>query len=378
MTEIIYDSSKIKVLRGIDAVRKRPGMYIGGTDIISLHHLFFEAMHGPIIKAKKRNVKKIWADIISDCECAIFFDGTSFPINSEHSLPCIETLLSDFWYEQANNDWMWLVVVNALSERFHLEVWRENHYWSIEYECGILIKPWREEEYKKTSNKIDGTKIQFRYDSKIFDTGVSFSVDLIKRRAKEIVALIPGLELFVRSGPSSLYTSYLYKMGIIDLVSELCGGMNQVDKPYYEKAIKDNIEVEVALVWCEDFSQIIWGYANTVRTREGKHIDGFVDAIMEESKDYFKEFQMKNDDVYYWVKKEDIFEGAIAIVSVVVPSPKYRNPTKEILSNPEVYDIVKDVVKTSFRAYLRNSLILGNFLNKRAISSIITHRAPTL
>ena len=352
MTAETYTASDIKVLEGLEAVRKRPAMYIGDTGAYGLHHLVYEVVDNSVDEALAGYCDSIKAILHSDGSCSVGDNGRGIPVDThrETGKSAAEVVLTTLhaggkfehsaYKVSGGLHGVGISVVNALAEWLELEIRRSGHVWLQRYEYGAPQGDLASGE--KTSKH--GTIIRFKPDAKIFEE-TTFSFDTLSNRLRELAFLNKGLKIVIEDERDERSHTFLYKGGIIEFIKHL----NQNKTPVHPKVLffegkKDGIEVEVALQYNDGYQENIFSFANNINTREGgTHLTGFRAALTgtianyAKANGYLKSF--KGD-----MSGDDVREGLTAVVSVRIPDPQFEGQTKAKLGNSEVKGLVQQIV----------------------------------
>ncbi|MEX2221967.1 MAG: DNA topoisomerase (ATP-hydrolyzing) subunit B [Candidatus Rokuibacteriota bacterium] len=347
-----YTASDIKVLEGLEAVRKRPAMYIGDTSAYGLHHLVYEAVDNAVDEALAGYCDSVKVILHSDGSCSVGDNGRGIPvdIHKESGRPAAEVVLTvlhaggkfehSAYKVSGGLHGVGISVVNALSEWLELEIRRQGKAWTQRYEYGV---PQGELTAGEKTTK-HGTIVRFKPDPKIFEE-TTFSFDTLSNRLRELAFLNKGLKIVIEDERDSRSHTFLYKGGIIEFIKHL----NQNKTPVHPKVLffegkKDNIEVEVALQYNDGYQESVFSFANNINTREGgTHLTGFRAAVTGTISNYAKANgflkSFKGD-----VSGDDVREGLTAVVSVRIPDPQFEGQTKSKLGNSDVKGIVQQIV----------------------------------
>ena len=352
MSAETYTASDIKVLEGLEAVQKRPAMYIGDTGAYGLHHLVYEVVDNSVDEAMGGFCDSIKVILHSDGSCSVGDNGRGIPVDThkETGKPAAEVVLTvlhaggkfehSAYKVSGGLHGVGVSVVNALSEWLELEIRRDGKLWTQRYERGVPQGELAPGE--KTSKH--GTVIRFKPDTKIFEE-TSFSFDTLSNRLRELAFLNKGLKIVIEDERDERTHTFLYKGGIIEFIKHL----NQNKTPVHPKVLffegkKDNIEVEVALQYNDGYQESIFSFANNINTREGgTHLTGFRAALTgqisgyAQAQGYLKTFKGA-------VTGDDVREGLTAVVSVRIPDPQFEGQTKSKLGNSEVKGLVQQIV----------------------------------
>ena len=371
-----YDSSNIKVLKGLEAVRKRPGMYIGDTDDGSgLHQMIYEVVDNSIDEALAGFCKNIEIYINSDGTITVSDDGRGIPVDihkgeKKSAAEVIMTQLHsggkfdhDSYKVSGGLHGVGVSVVNALSEKLELTVDRDGKKYFIEFENGNSIRPLR----IIGKSKKNGTQIKFLPSKEVFSS-VKFSFNIIQKRMRELAFLNKGLEIRVFDEETGAKETYLFEGGVVEFVSFLNEGRNSLHpEPIYLEGNRNDVSVEVAMQYNDSYQESVFTYANNIKTTEGgTHLVGFRAALTSTINSYAARNDMLKN-VKFAIAGEDTREGLTAVVSVNVPEPQFEGQTKSKLGNSDVKGLVQSLTSESLNAYLEENPDVA----KRVISKIV-------
>ncbi len=348
-----YSADSIQVLEGLEAVRKRPGMYIGDTGIRGYHHLVYEVVDNSVDEALAGFCKTIQITINTDESITVEDDGRGIPVgshkNGKSALEVVMTVLhaggkfdGSSYKVSGGLHGVGASVVNALSSRCTVDVSREGFIWQQKYEKGAI----KSAVEKLTPTNKTGTKTVFKPDREIFkDEAIIFDFSTLSTRFRELAFLNAGLHICLKDERSGKKQDFQYSKGIAEFVEF----MNQSKKALhneviYFKAEKDTVEVEIAMQWNDSYSESIFTYCNNINTIEGgTHLMGFRSALTRTTNSYGTSKNLLKD-LKASIEGEDIREGLAAVISVKVREPQFEGQTKTKLGNTEVKGIVETLL----------------------------------
>ncbi|HYB54043.1 MAG TPA: DNA gyrase subunit B, partial [Thermoanaerobaculia bacterium] len=352
MSAETYTASDIKVLEGLEAVRKRPAMYIGDTGAYGLHHLVYEVVDNSVDEALAGYCDSIKVILHSDGSCSVGDNGRGIPVDThketgKSAAEVVMTVLHaggkfehSAYKVSGGLHGVGVSVVNALSEWLDLEIRRNGRVWTQRYEHGV---PTGELAAGEKTGK-HGTIVRFKPDPKTFEE-TTFSFDTLSNRLRELAFLNKGLRIVIEDERDERSHTFLYKGGIIEFIKHLNSNKTPIHpKVLFFEGKKDNIEVEVALQYNDGYQESVFSFANNINTREGgTHLTGFRAALTgqissyAQAQGYLKTFKGA-------VTGDDVREGLTAVVSVRIPDPQFEGQTKAKLGNSEVKGLVQQIV----------------------------------
>jgi DNA gyrase subunit B len=368
-----YGADKIKVLEGLEAVRKRPAMYIGSTGAPGLHHLVYEIVDNSIDEALAGFCDQINVTLHIDNSVTVVDNGRGIPVDQHTSgksaAEVVLTVLhaggkfdNDSYKVSGGLHGVGVSVVNALSETLDLEIWRNGQVYKQTYERGVPIA---DLEVTGTTKK-RGTKVTFRPDGQIFET-TDYSFDTLAQRLRELAFLNGGVTITIDDERDGKNHKFLYEGGINAFVQYLNQNKAGVtDKPIYMHGDKDGIDVEIALQWNDSYTETVYSFANNINTHEGgTHLSGFRSALTRTINYYVGKNNLAKDLKDANIGGDDIREGLTAVISVKIPRPQFEGQTKTKLGNTEVKGIVEAIVNDKLGAFLEeNPAIAKRIINK--------------
>ncbi|HMK47672.1 MAG TPA: DNA topoisomerase (ATP-hydrolyzing) subunit B [Methanocella sp.] len=357
-----YDASSIQVLEGLEAVRKRPSMYIGSTDYRGLHHLVYEVVDNSIDEALAGYCNNINVSINPDGSVTVIDDGRGIPveIHEKYRKPALEIVMTMLHAGGKFDNRTYKVsgglhgvgvsVVNALSEYLEVEVRRNGKVYFQRYEGG---KPVSEVKIIGDS-KHTGTRTTFMPDKSIFET-VEFQFDILANRLRELAYLNKGIKISLTDVAAQKSQEFHAEGGIIQFIEYLNQDRTVLHpKPIYFEREKDTTKVEIAMQYNDSYNEVILAFANNINTHEGgTHLSGFRAALTRTVNDYAKKNGMLKGDMV--LSGEDIREGLTAIISVKLTNPQFEGQTKTKLGNSNVKGIVETMVADGLNDYLEEN-----------------------
>ncbi len=364
-----YDASDITALEGLEAVRKRPSMYIGSTDSKGLHHLVWEVVDNSIDEHLAGHCKHIDVSILTDNSISVTDDGRGIPVDmheklQKSALEVVMTVLhaggkfdKNSYKVSGGLHGVGVSCVNALSSHLRAEVKRNGKVYMQEYSDGIPISQVKE---IGTSDST-GTTIKFTPDSEIFEILV-YKFDTLANRLKELAFLNKGLHLSLSDfrnldeNGNPKKQEFYSEGGLKEFVKYLDEGRTPlINEPIYVVSKEDNVEIEVAMQYNTSYKENIYSFVNNINTREGgTHVNGFRRAVNRVFTQYGKDSGMFNK-LKFAISGEDFREGLTSVVSVKVPEPQFKGQTKGELGNSEVTGIVSRAVGDVLKYYLEEN-----------------------
>jgi DNA gyrase subunit B len=356
-----YDESQIQVLEGLEAVRKRPGMYIGSTSSRGLHHLVWEIVDNSIDEALAGFCDYIEVVIRQDGSVTVIDNGRGIPVGEHPKMkrPTLEVVLTvlhaggkfggEGYKVSGGLHGVGVSVVNALSEHLCVEVKRDGHIHRQEYKRGVPLYDVR----IVGDTDETGTIITFKPDPEIFTETTEFEYDTLQTRIRELAFLNKGIKIVLRDERTGASDTYKYDGGIIEFVQYLNRNREPLhEQPIYIEGMRDNIQVEIALQYNDSYNENIYSFANNIHTHEGgTHESGFKSALTRIINDYARRAGLLKDSDSN-LTGEDVREGLTAIISVKIPEPQFEGQTKTKLGNSEARSIVESMFAEKLQEFL--------------------------
>jgi len=373
-----YGADSIKVLEGLEAVRKRPAMYIGSTGPAGLHHLVYEIVDNSIDEALAGYCTEVGVTIHLDNSISVVDNGRGIPTDMHESgKSAAEVALTvlhaggkfenSAYKVSGGLHGVGVSVVNALSERLDLEIWRNDKTHQQSYERG---KPLTDLVVTGTTKR-RGTKVTFKPDAQIFEI-VDFSFDTLAGRLRELAFLNAGVTITLdderEAGKSHRFR---YDGGIVSFVEHLNKNKGVVnEKPVFMKGMRDGIDAEIALQWNDGYNPQEFSFANNINTHEGgTHLSGFRAALTRTVNAYATANNLAKDLKDTTISGDDIREGLTTVISVKIPQPQFEGQTKTKLGNTEVKGIVEAIVNDKLGAFLEENPPIARKIVQKAVDA---------
>jgi DNA gyrase subunit B len=375
-----YDASNIQILEGLEAVRKRPAMYIGSTGSQGLHHLVYEVVDNSIDEVLAGYCKNIDVAIHVDNSITVLDDGRGIPVDSHpdpkfKGISALEIVLTKLhaggkfdknsYKVSGGLHGVGVSCVNALSDSFEVEVYRNGKVYKQSYSKGKPLCSLK--ETGATDQK--GTKVTFHPDVEIF-TETTYSFDTLANRLRELAFLNAGTHIRIADERDDKEHIFDYDGGIRTFVGYLNANKNVINKePIYFSKEKEGVNVEVAMQYNDSYNEQIFTFVNNINTIEGgTHLSGFRSALTRSVNEYIKKNEIsKTKDLK--LSGEDIREGLTAVISIKVPNPQFEGQTKTKLGNSEVEGITQSVVGEALTTFLEESPSVANAILDKAINA---------
>ena len=375
-----YGAKDIQVLEGLEAVRRRPGMYVGGTDFKALHHLVYEVVDNSIDEALMGACNRIDIIIHPDSSVTVQDDGRGIPVDihpekQKSALEVVMTVLHaggkfghSSYKVSGGLHGVGVSAVNALSEWCEVHVYRDGHEYFQRYERGIP------QEAVKIISKVPahktGTSTTFKFDREIFKGDVDYRFDTLAQRFREMAFVTRNVKIkLVDERPPEKETTFLFEGGIVSFVRYINRSRDVLHPVYYVEKEIDNIGIEIAVQFTDAYNESVFSFANTINTIDGgTHLTGLRTAITRVINDYARRANLLKDaDANF--TGDDTREGMTAIVSIKHPDPQFESQTKVKLMNPEVQTYLQQVVGESFGAFLEENPSAGKAIVNKCLTS---------
>ena len=374
-----YGADQIQILEGLEAVRKRPGMYIGSTSGRGLHHLVYEIVDNSVDEALAGYCDTITVTINKENSITVVDNGRGIPVGINHKtgLPAVEVVFTVLhaggkfggggYKVSGGLHGVGASVVNALSEWLEVEIYHEGKIYKQRYERGKVI--YKLKVIGECDPELSGTKVTFLPDKEIFEETI-FDYDTLKQRFREMAFLTKGLKIILRDEREEelVERTFHYEGGIKEFVTYL----NKSKTPLYEQIIycegmKDNVYVEVAMQHNDSYSDNTYGFVNNITTPEGgTHVVGFRNALTKTFNDYARKNKLLKDSEPN-LTGEDIREGLTAIISVKIEDPQFEGQTKQKLGNSEARGAVDNIVSTQLGIFLEQNPAVGKMTVEKSV-----------
>ncbi|MFZ7112335.1 MAG: DNA topoisomerase (ATP-hydrolyzing) subunit B [Desulfatiglandales bacterium] len=368
-----YGAESIKILEGLDAVRKRPAMYIGNTGFEGLHHLVYEVVDNSIDEALAGYCDKVDIEILSEGSVIVRDNGRGIPVDMHETekVPALEVVMTKLHAGGKFDNKSYSVsgglhgvgvsVVNALSEFLNVEVYRNKKIYSQSFQRGRKAT-----ELSVTGEtKRVGTRVQFKPDREIFED-VNFDFDTLAKRMRELAFLTKGVRIRISDERSGKKKEFLYEGGIISFVEYLNKNKEVLHrKPVYMCAEKGSVQMDIAIQYNNSYQENIFSFANSINTREGgSHLSGFKAALTRSINQYLENSPLSKN-FKEKLTGDDVREGLTAVVSVKLPNPQFEGQTKTKLGNSEVKGLVENMVNEGLSNFFEeNPAIIKGILTK--------------
>jgi DNA gyrase subunit B len=377
-----YTGENIRILEGLEAVRLRPAMYIGSTGEMGLHHLVYEVVDNSVDEALAGYCKRIEVTVHVDNSITVVDDGRGIPVDmmpigNGKMMPAVQVVLTKLhaggkfdastYKVSGGLHGVGVSCVNALSQEFNVEIWRDGHTWEMDFSAGAPVSELR----KAGTSKRRGTKVHFLPDKTIF-TATEFNYDTLAQRLREMAFLNKGLEITLtdertadaKTGEARR-AEFRYAGGIAEFVKHLNRGKTVLhEKPIMMEAMRDGVEIEIALQYNDSYSETVFSFANNINTVDGgTHLSGFRTSLTRTINAIGQQLGLFKD-LKENLSGDDVREGLVAVVSVKLPQPQFEGQTKGKL-NSDIAGTVQAFVNERLGAFLeQNPPVAKRIINK--------------
>ena len=371
-----YGAGQIQVLEGLEAVRKRPSMYIGSISARGLHHLVYETVDNSIDEALAGYCDAIDVTIHSDNSITVRDNGRGIPVEMHKvGKPAVEVVMTilhaggkfgDGGYKVSGGlHGVGVSCVNALSEHMEVEVRRSGKIYGIEFSRGKTVVPL----YEKGTTEETGTTVHFKPDPTIF-TELSYSYETLRLRIRELAFLNKGIRINLNDERTGKQESFHYEGGIIEFVKYVNENKDKLhDDPIYIEGIKDTNIVEVALQYCDTYTENLFTFVNNINTEEGgTHLSGFKQAMTRTINDYARKIGALKDGEEN-LSGDDVREGMTAVISIKIQEPQFEGQTKTKLGNSEIRPIVDNLVSEGLGEFFEENPVIAKRIVEKSILS---------
>jgi DNA gyrase subunit B len=376
---VSYDAKDIQVLEGLEAVRRRPGMYVGGTDIKALHHLIYEVVDNSIDEALAGSCDRIEVIIHPDSSVTVEDNGRGIPvdIHPQTQKPALEVVMTILhaggkfgggsYKVSGGLHGVGVSAVNALSEWCEVEVRRDGKKYFQRYERGYPTGPVR--ELGKSPTKDSGTCTTFKYDKEIFKGELDFRFETLVQRFREMAFVTRGVTIHLLDERTEREMTFYFEGGITSFVRYLNRNRMTLHPVVHIEKEVDMVTIDAAIQYTDAFAESVYAFANTINTIDGgTHLTGLRSAITRTINDYArKSGLLKDSDPNF--TGDDTREGLTAIISIKHPDPQFESQTKVKLMNPEVQTYAQQVVSDAFSTFLEENPSQGKTIVQKCLTS---------
>ncbi len=376
---VSYDAKDIQVLEGLEAVRRRPGMYVGGTDIKALHHLIYEVVDNSIDEALAGACTRIEVIIHPDSSVTVKDNGRGIPVDlhpqmKKSALEVVMTVLhaggkfgGGGYKVSGGLHGVGVSAVNALSEWCEVRVQREGRLYQQRYERGYPTGP--VSEIGKADSGVTGTTTRFKFDPQIFKGDLDFKFDTLVQRFREMAFVTRGVTLFFLDERAEREMTFYFEGGITSFVRYLNRNRETLHPVVHVEKEVDGITIDAAIQYTDAYAESVYAFANTINTIDGgTHLTGVRNAVTRIVNDYARRSGLLKDADPNFTG-DDTREGLTAIISVKHPDPQFESQTKVKLMNPEVQTLAQQVVGEAFRSFLEENPTAGKAIVSKCLTS---------
>ncbi|MEW5870000.1 MAG: DNA topoisomerase (ATP-hydrolyzing) subunit B [Chloroflexota bacterium] len=374
-----YEAKDIQVLEGLEAVRRRPGMYVGGTDIKALHHLIYEVVDNSIDEALAGACDTIEVYIHQDRSVSVVDNGRGIPVDIHPQMkkPALEVVMttlhaggkfgSGSYKVSGGLHGVGVSAVNALSEWCEVRVWRDGKEHFQRFERGYPVGP--VEIVGKASPQKTGTRTTFKFDPEIFKGDLDYRFDTLVQRFREMAFVTRGVTLYFMDERSDREMTFYFEGGITSFVRYLNRNRNVFHPVVHVEKESEGITIDAAIQYTDAYAESVYAFANTINTVDGgTHLTGLRAAVTRTINDYARRSGLLKDAEANF-SGDDTREGLTAIVSVKHPDPQFESQTKVKLMNPEVQTLAQQVIGEAFSTFLEENPSAGKAIVQKCLTS---------
>ena len=374
-----YDAKDIQVLEGLEAVRRRPGMYVGGTDIKALHHLIYEVVDNSIDEALAGACDRIEITIHPDSSVTVEDNGRGIPVDihpqlKKSALEIVMTVLhaggkfgGGGYKVSGGLHGVGVSAVNALSEWCEVEVKRDGNVHYQRFERGYPTGP--VSIIGKNNSKFNGTKTTFKYDPEIFKGELDFRFDTLVQRFREMSFVTRGVTIYFMDERSHREMTFYFEGGITSFVRYLNRNRGVYHPVFHVEKESDGITIDAAIQYTDAYAESVYAFANTINTIDGgTHLTGLRSAVTRTINDYARRNGLLKDSDPNFTG-DDTREGLTAIISIKHPDPQFESQTKVKLMNPEVQTMAQQIIGEAFVAFLEENPSAGKSIIQKCLTS---------
>jgi DNA gyrase subunit B len=382
-----YTSASIQVLEGLEAVRKRPSMYIGSTGPRGLHHLVYEVVDNSVDEALAGHCTEINVTIHDDGSLSVRDDGRGIPVDmhEDEGRPAAEVVMtvlhaggkfdSKTYKVSGGLHGVGVSCVNALSKLLELHIYRDGRHWAQAYERGVPVAPLEDREAAEVINGKSrrGTTVRFWPDPEIFTETTEFEYEVLATRMRELAFLNPGLVIRLNDQRDERLDAFVYEGGLVSFVEWLDQAKSPLHAPPVRiRGSKDAIEVDCALQWTSAYAETLYSFVNNINTVDGgTHVSGLKAALTRAVNGFAQQDNngLRKQDKGVQLQGEDIREGLTVVLSVRVPEPQFEGQTKGKLGNSDVKGLVENVVYEQLTNHLAENPQVARTVLQKAVES---------
>jgi DNA gyrase subunit B len=376
---ISYEAKDIQVLEGLEAVRRRPGMYVGGTDIKALHHLIYEVVDNSIDEALAGSCDRIEVIIHSDSSVTVTDNGRGIPVDIHPQMkkPALEVVMTVLhaggkfgggsYKVSGGLHGVGVSAVNALSEWCEVKVWRDGKLHLQRYERGYPTGPL--EVVGKAGKSETGTRTTFKYDPQIFKGDFDYRFDTLVQRFREMAFVTRGVTIYLSDERSNREMTFYFEGGITSFVRYLNRNRSVLHPVVHVEKEIESITIDAAIQYTDAYAESVYAFANTINTIDGgTHLTGLRTAVTRTINDYARRSGLlKDSDPNF--SGDDTREGLTAIVSIKHPEPQFESQTKVKLMNPEVQTLAQQVISDAFSTFLEENPSAAKAIVQKCLTS---------